>query len=144
MAYKLSGTILLIGPIQTIQARTGTPLTKQDVVITVRKFDQYTGEPTDDVGNTPRLTFVGDKCQQLQGFKPGDIVTIYFDIQGRQFTKDGVNGYFTDIRPFRIDRTATGYGGQIPNPSPQIAAAPQPVNPLVDSSGHQDKDPLPF
>ena len=144
MAYKISGTILMIGPVQTIPSKSGSPLIKQDVVFTVRKFDKYTGQPTDDVGNTPKFTFVGEKCQQLSGLKSGDIVTVYFDIQGREFTKDGINGYFTDIRPFKIDRVGAGYVSSVSQTAPVTSSSSQPVEAPIADTRNNDEDPMPF
>ena len=134
----------MIGPNQAIPTKNGIPFIKQDIVITVRKFDQYTGQPADDVGNTPKFTFVGEKCQQLSGLNVGDIVTIYFDIQGRQFTKDGINGYFTDIRPFRIDTVGSGYVSSVSQVAPIPTPSPQPVAATVTDSSNNDEDPMPF
>lgn len=103
MAYKITGRVFAIGQTQTLTSKSGNIFTKRDLVITVRKFDQYTGQPTDDSGNTPKFTFIGDRCQQLDNVKVGDIVVVYFDISGREYKKDNTIDYITDIRPFKID-----------------------------------------
>lgn len=103
MAYKISGRVLQVEAPRELPSNSGKLYTIGAVVITVRKFDQYTGEPTEDPDNTPRFQFIGEKCSQLNGVKPGDIVTVHFDISGRSYDKDGKTSYFTDVRPFRID-----------------------------------------
>lgn len=114
MAYKITGSVLHIGAPVNLPSKSGTQFTKRDIVITVRKFDPYTGQPSDDTGNTPKFTFVNDRCQQLDGIRPGDIVTIHFDIQGRCYEKDGKKEYFTEARPFRIDlQQQQGYAQQV-------------------------------
>lgn len=92
-----------IGPAQALtSAKTGNAYTKRDLVITVRLFDPYTGQPTEDSGNTPKFTFMGERCRDLDQYKAGDIVTVDFDISGRKYEKDGRTEYATDVRPFRI------------------------------------------
>lgn len=158
MAYKISGTVLHIGDTVTLPSRSGTPFTKRDLVITVRKFDPYTGVPSEDSGNTPKFSFVNANCRQLDGLKNGDIVTVLFDISGRSYEKDGRTEYFNDIRPFRVETQRQGY--QQPQTAPMSApqppadpfADPQPIkkNPNLDSllpgSEPQEEDPndLPF
>ena len=107
MAYKITGRVTVVGPLQTLTARSGNTYTKRDLVMTVRKFDPYTGQPADDPGNTPKFTFMGDKCRQLDRIKPDDVVVIHFDISGRSYDKDGKTEYFTEVRPFRVDLQPT-------------------------------------
>lgn len=130
MAYKISGTVLHIGDTLTLPSRSGTPFSKRDLVITVRKFDPYTGVPSEEAGNTPKFSFVNSNCQQLDGLKPGDIVTVLFDISGRSYEKDGRTEYFNDIRPFRVELLRQPQYQQ-PQPSP-MAAPQQPSDPFAD------------
>ena len=125
MAYKISGTILWIEPTQTLMSKTGTSFQKRDLVITVRKYDQYTGVPTDDTGNTPRFTFIGGGCQELDSMKTGDIVTILFDISGRKYEKDGKTSYYTEVRPFKVEvqKGQTTISGNVVSEAPQNPAA---------------------
>lgn len=116
MAYKITGTVLAIGEAQTLPAKSGSTYTKRDLILTIRKFDQYTGQPTDDDGNTPKFTFMGEKCRDLDSFKIGDIVTVSFEVNGRAFiNKDGRTDYFTDLRPVFVglaNQTAGKQNGQ--------------------------------
>ena len=109
MAYKLSGKVMLVSDTVSLSSKSGTQFTKRDLVITVRKFDQYTGVPSDDDGNTPKFTFMGLSCQQLDGIKVGDIVTELFDIAGRSYEKDGKTEYYTDVRPFKVELQRQSY-----------------------------------
>lgn len=125
MAYKISGTILWIEPTQTLMSKTGTSFQKRDLVITVRKYDQYTGAPTEDTGNTPRFTFIGGGCQELDSMNTGDIVTIIFDISGRKYEKDGKTNYYTEVRPFKIEvqkRQITGTNPVVSSTSQNLGA----------------------
>ncbi len=103
MAYKITGRVLLIGAPVSLTSKSWTQFIKRDIVITVRKFDQYTGQPMDDADNTPKFSFMNDRCQSLCNVKVGDIVTIHFDLSGRRFETDGKTEYFNYLRPFRIE-----------------------------------------
>ncbi|MCM1452663.1 MAG: DUF3127 domain-containing protein [Clostridium sp.] len=122
MAYKITGTIKQLTPTQTLMSKSGKNYDKRDLVIAVRMFDQYTGQPKDDSENTPKFTFIGEKCKDLDAWKVGDVVTISFDVSGRSYTKDGRTEYMTDVKPFHVDRAKA-----LENPTP----APQPA-PAVD------------
>lgn len=103
MAYKITGRVLSIGNTESLTAKSGNTYTKRDLVITIRKFDQYTGQPTDDEGNTPKFTFMGERCKDLDQFKVGDIVTVSFEINGRSYiNKDDKTDYITDLRPIYV------------------------------------------
>lgn len=103
MAYKITGRILNIGDLQTITSTsTGKSYNKRDVVISAFLFDSYTGQPTEDASNTPKFTFFGNRCQDLEQFKVGDMVVIGFEINGRSYQKDGKIEYFTEVRPTSI------------------------------------------
>ncbi len=155
--------MLQAGPMQTLASKSGNSYTISDLIITVRKFDPYTGYPSDDDGNTPKFTFFGDRCQQLDLLKPGDVVVVHFDIAGRAYDKDGKREYFTEVRPFRVD-VMTGNTNQPqsfstpaeqspsqaafsdsqpisslypPNPTPQ-------ASPAAPSELPKDEDDLPF
>jgi hypothetical protein len=104
MAYKITGTVLAIGQLQQLPSKAGNMYMKRDMVITVRMFDQYTGQPRDDAGNTPKFTFIGERCRELDQFRVGDVVTVGFDIYGRSYDKDGRREYMTDVRPIHVAR----------------------------------------
>lgn len=109
MAYKITGRVLHVGTPQTFNSKSGNQFVKRDVVIMVRKFDQYTGEPTFDELNTPKFSFMNEKCQQLDQIRVGFIVTINFDLRGRAYKKDERTEYITDVSPFSIVADRTDY-----------------------------------
>lgn len=154
MAYKLSGKVMLVSDTVSLSSKSGTQFTKRDLVITVRKFDQYTGVPSDDDGNTPKFTFMGLACQQLDGIKVGDIVTVLFDIAGRSYEKDGKTEYYTDVRPFKVELQRQSYQQpQAVSQAPQDPFAyPQQTNPTdmqtapqaAPTAAQVQTDDLPF
>lgn len=153
MAYKISGRALFIGPAMTMTSKSGNQYTKRDMVIAVRKFDPYTGHPSEESDNTPKFTFFGQQCQQLDAVRIDDIVVVHFDISGRSYEKDGKKEYFTEVRPFRVDpcRAVSANAVQPPgvddnsNPYGLInpSALPKPADPDL-SSPKLENDDLPF
>lgn len=155
MAYKISGRALIVGPTQNLAAKSGNSYIKRDLIITVRKFDPYTGYPSDDKDNTPKFSFFGQQCQQLDNIKTGDIVVIHFDISGRSYEKDGKTEYFTEVRPFNVEVSGSQSNQSHPQPfipqsQPQYkepSQAPQPYQPSIPSNpqpfGQQTFPPAP-
>lgn len=131
MAYKITGRILNLGDLQSITSTsTGKSYNKRDVVISAFLFDSYTGQPTEDVSNTPKFTFFGNRCQDLEQFKAGDMVVIGFEINGRSYQKDGKTEYFTEVRPTSIYESKQSFS-QSSTPS----ALPAPNDPFGPSAG---------
>lgn len=151
MAYKISGRVLQIGPLQNLASKSGNTYMKQDIIITVRKYDPYTGEPTDDTGNTPKFSFIGERCKLLENLKAGDVVIIHFDISGRAYDKDGRTEYFTEVRPFNLipDRNSSQsqpvqqYAQPMAAVETQPAAATAPPAEIFNNTPMADDD-LPF
>lgn len=154
MAYKLTGSVLLIGDTVMLPSKSGTPFTKRDLVITVRKFDPYTGVPSEEPGNTPKFTFMNANCQLLDNIKVGDVVTVLFDIAGHSYDKDGRTEYFTDVRPFKVELQRQSH--QQPQAVSQTSQDPfayqQPTNPndmqiasqAAPIASQKESDELPF
>ena len=72
-ANQIIGQIASIGPVQSLMAKNGNAFQKRDLVINVRRFDPNTGEPVTDWENTPKLSFMGDKCRDLDRFQVGQM-----------------------------------------------------------------------
>lgn len=104
MANTIIGQIASIGPIQSLMAKNGNAFQKRDLVINVRRFDPNTGEPVTDWENTPKLSFMGDKCRDLDRFQVGQMVVISFDLQGRKYTNaNNETDIITEARPYKIE-----------------------------------------
>lgn len=154
MAYKISGRVLHVGAPVNLSSKSGTQFTKRDLVITIRKFDPYTGVPSEESDNTPKFTFMNSNCQLLDNIKVGDIVTVMFDVNGRSYEKDGHIEYFTDLRPFKVEQQRQAYQ------QPQAASQPyqdpfaptQPITPpeapiapqAASMASKTESDDLPF
>lgn len=123
MANTIIGAIASIGPTQSLMAKNGNAFQKRDLVINVRRFDPNTGEPVTDWENTPKLSFIGDKCRDLDRFQVGQMVVISFDLQGRKYTNaNGETDIITEARPYKIE--AYGQRPSQPASQPMAASAP--------------------
>lgn len=141
MANQVIGSIVSIGQTQSLTAKNGNAFQKRDVVINVQRFDPYTGQPTTDWENTPKLSFMGDKCRELDRFQVGQMVVISFDLQGRKYeTANKEIDIITEARPYKIEL----YGQRgVQQSAPQPAQAPSPANPQQPAPVAQQVQPAP-
>lgn len=132
MANTIIGQIASIGPTQSLMAKNGNAFQKRDLIINVRRFDPNTGEPVTDWENTPKLSFIGDKCSDLDRFQVGQMVIISFDLQGRKYTNaNNETDIITEARPYKIE----AYGQRASQPAPQqMTAQTQPQAPTYPQS----------
>lgn len=132
MANTIIGQIASIGPTQSLMAKNGNAFQKRDLVINVRRFNPNTGEPVTDWENTPKLSFIGDKCSDLDRFQVGQMVIISFDLQGRKYTNaNNETDIITEARPYKIE----AYGQRVSQPAPkQMTAQTQPQAPTYPQS----------
>lgn len=155
MANTITGRIHKITPTKAIVSdKTGNTYHKREIILDASRFDQYTGEKKFD--NFPMLEFGGEEtCRQLDGYKEGELVTISFDLNGREYTdkQTGEVKYFTSVRGYKIERT-----GQQPTAQPQAQqgnavipgargskATPEQAKDLFPPRyDGVDADPLPF
>ena len=143
MANFIIGQILFIGEAQNLTSqKTGNSFINRSLIISVmRRFDPNTGEPVNDYENTPEFSFIGDKCRDLDQFKVGQNVAVYFDIVGRKYTpQGGTEKIINDIRPYKIElygRAATEQAQM----QPQIGTAPQAVASASVATGSMQQPP---
>ncbi|MCM1029751.1 MAG: DUF3127 domain-containing protein [Pseudoflavonifractor sp.] len=118
MANQITGRVKEVRPTQTLTSKSGKAFTKREIILDCTRYDAFTGERGYE--NTPILTFTGDRCALLDGYQPGEIVTVDFDLQGQEYTRqDGNRGVMNDVRGFRIARR------QAAQPQPAAQPAPQ-------------------
>jgi len=81
-----------------------------------------------------KFQLVQDKTAELDKFQNGDMVTVSFDLQGREWTdpKTQEKKYFTSLNAWRI--TGAGAGATPPPPAPEP----------FDSASFGSDDDLPF
>lgn len=145
MSNQVSGRIISVSPTTQIIAKNGKePFTKREFLLDATTHDLYTGERS-PYDNILPLELNGDKCVELDKFKPGDIVTVYFSLQGREYTtKDGEQKRMISIRCYKVElRAAAPLQSRRPAsaataPVAKGVGAAKPVPPA------QDGDDLPF
>lgn len=105
MANTITGRIRKITPTKAIVSeKTGNTYYKREVILDATRYDPYTGDKLFD--NFPMLEFGGEEaCRSLDAYKEGDIVTISFDLNGREYAdkNTGEVKYFTTVRGYRIE-----------------------------------------
>ncbi len=73
-----------------------------------------------------------DKCEAIDGFQEGNVVTVHFNLRGREW-----NGkYFTNLDAWRIESAAGGRDDDAPPPHTDADAAG------ADSMGFDDNIPF--
>ena len=141
MANQVIGKIVSIGQPQNLTSKTGSAFQKRDVVINVQRYDPYTGLPATDWENTPKLSFIGEKCRELDRFQVGQMVVISFDLQGRKYeTANKEIDIITEARPYKIELYAqrgAQQTAQQPAAAPTQAYAQQPAQSVQSASQPQ-------
>lgn len=138
---KLSGKVVYIYPTAQLTSKSGNTFTKRDFVIALQTFDRDTGEPAIDPDNTPQLTLTGDRCAQLDGVTPGDIVSVDFYLRGRRYRDPESNKekIITDINVTSVRVTARA----LRQPETAAAATASEATPAAAPPA-QSNDDLPF
>lgn len=161
MTNQLIGTILSIGATQDLVSKSGNSFKRRELILMLRRFDPNTGEPITDTENTPQLTFIGDRCADLDYYQQGQVVIVSFDIQGRKYTdQSGVSKIINDIRPYKIEpyqsrniavsQTAPSTPqSPVPQSAPATPGAPQghqqfQGQPIPQGGYNQGGNPYPF
>ena len=79
------------------------------LIIDASRYDPYTGEKKFD--NFPAFEVGGEElCRLLEGYRIDDLVTVFFDLNGREFLDDQTQQtkYFTTVRAYKIERVQNG------------------------------------
>ena len=151
MSNQITGRLIEIGQTVQIPSKTGgSPFLKREFLLDATPHDTWTGERSQYENIVP-LEVSGDKCAELDNFSVGDIITVSFALQGREWTnQDGQTKRMVSIRCYKIERR--NQPGQVaptqqaapPQPKPQYQAPTQHFPPQVNVNGNPDNDPLPF
>jgi|TARA_R100001463_G_scaffold14779_3_gene38826 single-stranded DNA-binding protein len=97
---ELKGKIKLINPTKEYGAK---GFKKRELVI----------ETGDDYPQFITVEFIQDKCEVLNSYNVGDVVTIGINIQGREWENpEGETKYFNSIQGWKISKE----GGSAPAP----------------------------
>lgn len=115
---EIKGRVHHIGATEVIKTQSGKDFYKRELVLDTTRYDPMTGEKLFD--NYPLIEFMGDKCSLLDDLRPSQIVTVSFDLQGREYVKDGKTCYITSVRGYKVEVKQT----QAPAPQPQYEEEP--------------------
>lgn len=151
MSNQITGR--MIEKDQTVQIPSkngGSPFLKREFLLDATTYDTHTGERSEYENILP-LEVTGDKCAELDQFQIGDVVTVYFALQGRSWTnQDGKLKRMASIRCYKLEARRQAHQ---PAVQPAVQTQQQPVNqqtsmppqfpPEVDANGNP-KDDLPF
>lgn len=90
MSNQVTGRLVYIGQPQEIPSKSGgNPFVKREFILDATTHDPYTGERSQYENILP-LEVSGDKCAELDQFRTGDVITVSFALQGREWTnQDG-------------------------------------------------------
>jgi len=95
-SYELTGTVHKVGDTQLIKET----FQKREMIVAIEDGN-YTQHITVEVTK--------DKCSELDNYKAGDQVTVYFNLRGRLYTgKDGVERAFTNLAAWKLTKGAEG------------------------------------
>jgi len=82
-----------------------------------------------------QFEMIQDKCSQLDDYKEGEEVNVYFNLKGRKWTNpQGQVKYFNSLQAWRLEKEA---GNAPPSPGTEGLQEPE----WMDSDGEED---LPF
>lgn len=156
MANTITGRIYKITPTESIATKKGTTFTKRQLVIDATRYDQYTGEKKFD--NFPAFEVGGEElCKQLDGYHNNELVTVSFDLNGREFVdENNVTKYFTSVRAYKVERVQRVQyeqadrqdsaqqtaATQQPTAAPENVAATRPTHTMA--AGVAQNNDLPF
>ncbi|WP_314712586.1 DUF3127 domain-containing protein [Prevotella pallens] len=103
MANTKSGVVLAVGQPQQIQSKEGKVFSKRSLYVDCTTFDPYTGQRS-QYENKILFDFMESKTSLLDNIQVGQVVTVYFDLQGTEVTEqDGRKKFYTHVRPYKID-----------------------------------------
>lgn len=154
MSNQVTGRLVYIGQSQEIPSKSGgNPFVKREFILDATTHDPYTGERSQYENILP-LEVSGDKCAELDQYRIGDVITVSFALQGREWTnQDGQVKRMVSIRCYKLEaRRPVQQVAQAVQPvQPTVQPAPQPAPqpayqqfpPPVDENG-EPKDNLPF
>ena len=140
MANTKSGVVLAVGQPQQIQSKEGKVFSKRSLYVDCTTFDPYTGQRS-QYENKILFDFMESKTSLLDNIQVGQVVTVYFDLQGTEVTEqDGRKKFYTHVRPYKIDvRQVQQPNNQPQPPQPQYQ---QPTQPAYQPP--QVEDDIPF
>lgn len=125
MSFEIKGTVKKLFDQQDFPSG----FYKRDFVVTTQ--EQY---PQD-----LKFSALKEKSEQLQQIQEGTLVTVKFDLRGREYN----GNYYVDLNAWRVEPMAAGGDTSSTAPEAPPASAPIPASP-PDFGPSDDDDDLPF
>ncbi|MCU0392420.1 MAG: DUF3127 domain-containing protein [Thermoflexibacter sp.] len=75
----------------------------QQVTDRFKKREFVVEIPSGNYTEQVKFQLTQDKCELLDRFKVGEEMTVFFNLRGKPYTKDGVTTYFNNLDVWRID-----------------------------------------
>ena len=125
-----SGVVLAVGQPQQIASKSGKTFIKRTLYLDCTPHDGITGERS-QYENKLLFEFMESKTALLDNIKPGQVVTVSFDLQGTEITdQTGQTKHFIHVRPFGIEvrqvqQPQAPQQQYVPQPAPQYQPQPQ-------------------
>jgi len=131
MAFEIKGKIEVLSDTQQVTEK----FKKREFVLMVEEgmYPEYI-----------KFQAVQDRCNLLDNYKIGEIVTVSFNLRGRPYTKDGKTTYFTNLDAWRI---SAAQEAQTPAPPVAAVAVPQATTQSATEGvtfSDSEEDDLPF
>ncbi len=126
-SVTINGTVKVVGTTQKVSEK----FSKRELVVS---------ESGTQFPQLIPVEFTQGNTSMLDGFAPGDEVTVTCFVNGREWTRDGVTKYFLSLKGDRIEKTV---GRAQPAPVAARAAAPPPPS-IADLPQDSTEDDLPF
>lgn len=149
MSNQITGRLASIGQPQEIPSKNGgNPLVKREFLLDATTYDPYTGVRS-HYENVLPLEVIGDKCAELDQFHVGDVITVSFALQGREWTnQDGQVKRMVSIRCYKLEARRTVHQPAPAQPMPRYVQQPiysqQQSFPTRSDNVSTSADPLPF
>lgn len=142
MPNQITGRLVAIGQTQQILSKNGgNPFLKREFILDATTHDPYTGERS-QYENILSLEVNGDKCTELDQFRIGDVITVSFTLQGREWTnQDGQVKRMVSIRCYKLEIRRSVYQSAPVLAQPEVITQQFPSE--VNANGNL-KDDLPF
>lgn len=91
-------------PVEMIGRSSGKKFLFSRLTVEVCEIDEKGRSVEVDEENTPQFCFFGSSCRDLEPFRKGDAVKVFFELRGRELPvgPDGSKRVATDVRPVKI------------------------------------------
>jgi len=137
MANSKSGVVIAVGQPQQLESKGKKVFTKRSLYVDCTAFAPYTGQRS-QYENKILFDFIDSKVSLIDNIQVGQVVTVYFDLQGTELTEqDGRKRFFTHVRPYKVDVRQVQQSNQQPQQQYQ-----QPTQPTYQPPQVEDDTPF--